>query len=211
VAVSEPNVNARLETFCDGVFAIALTLLIIDIKVPATATSTAGLWRDLGALLPSIFAFLLSFVAILITWANHHAMMRLVDKSSQAFILANGLLLLSVVFFPFPTSLLGSYVLTDHAAPAVVLYSSVGAFQVIGWLCVSHAALGPRPLTRDHASALAMRKNHQSAYYGLGFYVACAIVAVWWPLTMALVITLSWIFWLALALRIGGESTRDAT
>jgi uncharacterized membrane protein len=80
--------NARLETFCDGVFAIALTLLIIDVKLPATAQveTSADLWRALEHLLPTVFAFLLSFVIILITWVNHHGAFKLVYKSSPRFI-----------------------------------------------------------------------------------------------------------------------------
>src|SRR6185503_496268 len=123
--------NSRLETFCDGVFAIALTLLIIDIRIPAPdgIATTRELWLALKHLAPSALAFVLSFVIILITWVNHHSAFRLVHKSSAAFIYANGFLLLTVVVMPFPTALVGAYVLTDHAAPAVVIYNAVTAVQ----------------------------------------------------------------------------------
>ena len=73
--MEEKNSNARLEAFCDGVFAIALTLLIIDIKIPSTQNikTTDEFWLALKHLTPSVFAFLLSFITILITWVNHHA------------------------------------------------------------------------------------------------------------------------------------------
>src|SRR5215831_707694 len=102
------NHNSRLEAFCDGVFAIALTLLIIEIKIPAPEhiNTTGDLWLALKHLLPSVYAFVLSFCIILITWVNHHAALRLVNKSSYPFIYANGFLLLTVVFMPFPTALL---------------------------------------------------------------------------------------------------------
>src|SRR5262245_36259840 len=101
--------NARLEAFCDGVFAIAITLLIIDIRLPVTESihSSHDFWTLLKHLGPNIFAFLLSFTVIFITWVNHHAILKLVHKSSPHFIYANGLLLLTVVIVPFPTSLLG--------------------------------------------------------------------------------------------------------
>src|SRR5260221_9285223 len=129
--MSEPIQKSRLEAFCDGVFAIALTLLIIDIKIPSTVkiNDTNEFWLALRHIAPSIFAFVLSFTIILITWVNHHATLNLVNKSSASFIYANGFLLLTVVFMPFPTALMGDYILTDHAAPAVVLYESVMAFQ----------------------------------------------------------------------------------
>ena len=75
--------NSRLEAFCDGVFAIAITLLVIDIKIPANLEidNAAALWNALWHILPSIFAFLLSFVVILITWVNHHNALKLLHKS----------------------------------------------------------------------------------------------------------------------------------
>ena len=137
--MAESNVNSRLEAFCDGVFAIAITLLVIEIKAPSSESihTTNDLWSSLQHLLPSIVAFLLSFVIIFITWVNHHATLKLVSKSSPAFIYANGLLLLSVVFLPFPTGLLGEYVLTDHASPAVALYNAVLAVQGVAWILMS--------------------------------------------------------------------------
>src|SRR5437867_3462277 len=120
--MTEENINSRLEAFSDGVFAFAITLLIIDIKIPPSVTinNTVDFWLALKHISPSIFAFLLSFTIILITWVNHHATLKLVNKPSYPFMYANGLFLLTVVFFPFPTALLGEYILTDHAAPAVI-------------------------------------------------------------------------------------------
>jgi uncharacterized membrane protein len=91
-----------LETFCAGVFAIALTLLVLDIRIPpfATITATSELWLLLARVLPSIFAFLLSFCIIFITWANHHATLTVIDKTSSQFIYANGFLLLTVMLIP---------------------------------------------------------------------------------------------------------------
>ena len=92
--MSDSHSTARLEAFCDGVFAIAITLLVIDIKIPATAEvhDTAGLWHALHHILPSIFAFVLSFGVILITWINHHNHLKLVHKTSNSFLYANGFL-----------------------------------------------------------------------------------------------------------------------
>src|SRR6187431_563475 len=136
--MAEAHPNSRLEAFCDAVFAIAMTLLIIDIKVPASegAGTTRELWRALGHLGPSIGAFVLSFAIILITWVNHHRFFRAVNKSSGSFIYANGFLLLTVVFMPFPTALVGEYLLTDHVAPAVIIYNSVTAVQALAWILV---------------------------------------------------------------------------
>lgn len=200
--MAEASVNARLEAFCDGVFAIALTLLIIDIKAPDPERigSTPELWRELRHLVPSLLAFLLSFAVILITWVNHHGALRLVNKASASFMFANGFLLLTVVFIPFPTALLGEFVWTDHAAPAVVLYDAVLAVQAIGWILVCGAALNGQ-LTKDDASVLAMREAGRNGYFACVFYSLLAIVAFWFPLGSAIVTIVSWMFWLVLSMR----------
>jgi uncharacterized membrane protein len=198
-----PNANARLEAFCDGVFAIALTLLIIDIRLPSPDSigTTAELWRALRHLAPSFFAFALSFGIILITWVNHHGTLKMVHKSTASFIYANGFLLLSVVFIPFPTALLGAFLWTDHAAPAVVLYDAVQASLAIGWILVTGTALKNR-LTKDEASTSTVRANNRRGYFAFVFYGLLAIAALWVPFAIALVTTASWIFWLILGLRL---------
>jgi uncharacterized membrane protein len=200
--MSDSTGNARLEAFCDGVFAIALTLLIIDIKVPSAdqVTSTAALWRALGLLAPSVFAFILSFLVILITWVNHHAALKLVTRSCASFMYANGLLLLSVVFMPFPTALLAEYLFTDHAAPGVVLYNAVTVVQAIGWILVSRTAV-QNQLTRGESARATMVENGRNGYYAVGLYSALAVAAVWFPLPVAVVTTLCWIFWLVRGVR----------
>jgi len=200
--MADPHPNTRLEIFCDGVFAIALTLLIIDIKIPPSEGigTTRELWLALRHLGPSIFAFVLSFAIILITWVNHHALFTLVNKSSASFIYANGFLLLTVVFMPFPTALVGEYLLTDHAAPAVVIYNSLTAVQAVAWILVSGAALR-RQLTKDDKSASLMRDNRRNGYLAFVVYSLLALIAVWFPLAIAIVTTMLWAYWLTLSLR----------
>ena len=200
--MAEEHPNARLETFCDGVFAIALTLLIIDIRIPSAAGigSSTEFWRALRQLMPAMFAFLLSFSVILITWVNHHGALRLVNRTSASFIYANGFLLLTVVIIPFPASLLGDFLWTNHAAPAVVLYNAALAFQSIGWMFLAGAALKGQ-LVSDPASALKMRDNRRNAYGACMLYSMLAIAAFWLPGAIAIVTAATWIFWLILGIR----------
>ena len=145
---------------------------------------------------------MLSFAIILITWVNHHGAFRLVNKSSAAFIYANGFMLLTVVVMPFPTALVGAYLLTDHAAPAVIIYNAVTAVQAIGWILVAGAALRDR-LTRDEKSASVMRNNRRNGYFALAVYSLLALVAFWFPLSIFIVTTMLWAYWLAFSLRTG--------
>lgn len=199
--------NQRLETFCDGVFAIALTLLIIEVRIPATTAiaTSADLWRALRHLLPSIFAFIVSFGIIFISWVNHHELLRRVEGSSHPFIYANGLLLLAVVLFPFPTALLGENLFTSHAAPAVVLYAASGAFMGLGWVCLGRSVLGAKPLTRDARATAQVRKGLRNGYFAVAFYSLCAVVAIWLPSVIAVVITLMWLYWVIFGVRAAGD------
>jgi uncharacterized membrane protein len=200
--MAEANPNSRLEAFCDGVFAIALTLLIIDIKIPESAiiNTNQDVWRALQHMAPSLFAFALSFTIILITWVNHHACFKLVNGSSAAFVYANGFLLLTVVLFPFPTALLGAYLFTDHAAPAVVIYNAVTAVQSVGWILLAGAALSNR-LTKNAKCAAIMRENRRNGYFACALYSLLALIAFWFPLAIALVTTMLWAFWLIFGIR----------
>jgi TMEM175 potassium channel family protein len=204
--MSETNPNSRLEAFCDGVFAIALTLLIIDIKIPSTEkiNTTADFWLALKHILPSVLAFVLSFVIILITWVNHHNALKLVNRSSAPFIYSNGFMLLTVVFIPFPTALMGEYILTDHAAPAVILYDSTLAIQAISWILVTGSALKDH-LCKNEKSILQTRANGKFGYFAFALYSLCAILAIWFPLSIAIITIITWIFWLIWGIRIKHE------
>jgi uncharacterized membrane protein len=201
--VAQHNPNSRLEAFCDGVFAIAITLLVLDIRVPPSAliTTTSELWLALARLAPSLFAFLLSFCIIFITWANHHAMLALLDGTSSRFIYANGFLLLTVVLIPFTAALLGEYLFSDHASPAVVLYTAVDALQAVAWIALSQAALTPQALTSSEISIATIRNTRKNGFFAFAIYGACAILALWFPLAVALIITATWVFWLVFGIR----------
>jgi uncharacterized membrane protein len=205
--MAESNANARLEAFSDGVFAIALTLLIIEIKVPSSETihTTNDLWFALQHLLPSVFAFLLSFAIIFIAWVNHHGILKLIHKSSPAFIYANGFLLLTIVTLPFPTALLSEYLFTDHATPAVVLYAAINVLQAIGWILLSHTALGSNPLTKNDKSTLVAVAGQRSSYFALAIYLLLTIAAFWFPQVVALLFGIIWLGWLIYGIRVKGE------
>lgn len=200
--MAEANANSRLEAFCDGVFAIAMTLLVIELKLPSPESihSSEDFWHALRHMAPQVFAFVLSFGIILITWVNHHAALKLVTRSSASFIYANGFLLLAVVSIPFPTSLLGEFLLTDHAGPAVFLYNAVLALLAIGWILLTSTALGNQ-LTRDEASTSTTRENRKNGFFAFALYALLSIIALWFPMTIAILTSLTWIFWLALGVR----------
>jgi uncharacterized membrane protein len=101
--MSESKSLTRLEMFSDGVFAIAITLLILEIKVPPIDSihSVNDLVNGLIHLWPSFFAFTYSFGGILVQWIIHHNTFIHLNKTSRAFLYTNGFLLLTIVFSPF--------------------------------------------------------------------------------------------------------------
>src|SRR5262245_4784987 len=121
----------RLEAFADAVFAIAITLLIIEIRLPPRDAVAAGggLAAALLDLWPSYVGYLTSFIVIGIMWANHHNLMKLIDRIDHGFITFTLLLLMCVAFLPFPTAVMAEH-LTDEHERSVAVAFYCGAFTV---------------------------------------------------------------------------------
>jgi len=121
----------RIEFFSDAVFAIAMTLLVLDIKVPDVKATE--LWPALVELLPEYFAYALSFVTIALNWMSHHRKFRVITGFTTGLLRLNLLLLLLVAFVPFPTALLSEYA----EIPSVILYAAtlgaIGLVQTAIW------------------------------------------------------------------------------
>src|SRR5258706_9185234 len=108
---------------------------------------------------------------------------------------------------PFPTALVGAYLRTDHAAPAVVIYNSVTAVQAVAWILVSGTALRHH-LTKDERSTVVMREMHRNGYFACVVYSLLALMAFWFPLAIGIVTTMLWAYWLGLGLRRGYRRAR---
>ena len=128
-----PNETARIEAFSDGVFAIAITLLILEIQVPPQ-TPHGGLRSALLNLWPSYLAFFASFMTIGVMWLNHHRLFTLIKKKDDGLIAFNLLLLLGITWLPFPTALLAEHLLgsdADQKVAAVVYSGSFLALAIV--------------------------------------------------------------------------------
>ncbi|MDB5281779.1 MAG: hypothetical protein JWO06_854 [Bacteroidota bacterium] len=202
------NENARLETFCDGVFAIAITLLVLEIKVPPIESihSSAELWQAMGHLWPSFFAFGLSFLIILIAWVGHHSVFKIYQRSSPQFIYANGFFLFTIVLFPFATALMAEYIKTDYAQPAVVFYSFSCLLQNVGWTLIFETGLRPMPLTNDHGHIATLKQSRRVGWSGFIVYIFITILAWWFPYVSLAINTLLWFIWLAVGLTYNNKS-----
>jgi uncharacterized membrane protein len=121
--------TGRLESFSDGVIAVAATLLVLNITVP-TLSSGETLLHGLLAQWPQYAAYVVSFITIGIIWINHHAAISRLREADRTILILNLLLLMTIAVLPFATSLLATYLKRgDHANPAAAVYS--GAFLLM--------------------------------------------------------------------------------
>src|SRR4051794_19079406 len=102
------NETGRVEAFSDGVFAIAITLLVLDVRVPEDLEH-GGLWRALGHIWPSYAGYAVSFFAIGIMWVNHHDLFSTVARVDRRLLFLNLAILGLIGFLPFPTAILARF------------------------------------------------------------------------------------------------------
>jgi uncharacterized membrane protein len=178
----------RIEAFSDGVFAIAITLLILEIKVPSLPKSgTAvppGTIRHLAEALltqwPSYAAYILSFVMIGIYWANHHYIFHLYKRTNHVFNLLNLLFLMFISVLPFPTAVLGQYYRQpDELRTATVLYAVSLLIPAICWFLMwTYASRDYRLIDRRLAPEFVRMLTRQYAI-SIVPYVVSVIVALY--------------------------------
>jgi uncharacterized membrane protein len=192
----------RIEAFSDGVFAIACTLLILEIKVPhlEDAARPGALWPALQAAWPSFVAFTISFGSILVAWANHHRVLSLLVDSSKAFLFANGFLLLTITFIPFPTAVLAAHINTSQANIAVTFYSAAWALSSVGFNVWWQSMLRPRCLFSPSVPKTQLRKYSLQNAGGLVVYALTTVIAYWLPITALIIMAALFLVWVAMAI-----------
>jgi uncharacterized membrane protein len=191
----------RIEAFSDGVFAIACTLLVLEITVPHVedVMRPAALWLALKRTWPSFVAYLISFESILIAWAGHHRALNLLVRSSKAFLYANGLLLLSITFLPFPTAVLAAYINTPQANIAVTFYSAASLVANLSFDVWWLSMFRPRRLIAASVSHATIRKATIQMLCGTSLYVATTILSYWFPITALIVIFANHLLWIVVS------------
>jgi uncharacterized membrane protein len=184
--------TARLEAFSDGVFAIAITLLVLEIKVPDVPTLDA-----LGDLWSSYLAYAVSFLLIGLVWANHHTMFDHIGRSDRALLFFNTLLLADVAFIPFATAVMARTLrISQHEELGAALYGATIAvgglpFNLVWWWARRQDLLDGS-ITRRRATILARRFWLGPVLYGLGALLA--LLSPWAAIVLyALLIVFYWI------------------
>jgi uncharacterized membrane protein len=174
--------TARVEAFSDGVLAIAITLLILNIRLPEV--SRDSLLHQLAHLWPDYLAYLDSFLTIGVVWLCHHAFFSRIRHTDALLAWGNLFLLLAVAFVPFPTMVLADNLTRGgwNARVAAAFYGVVAAVQASAWL-VMWAALRRRPsLFEPGFDAAYARNESRMAWAGIVLFVLCAAVGLLAPL-----------------------------
>ena len=188
--------TGRLEAFSDGVFAVAITLLVFDLKVPPSIGITEP--QQLAKLLfeqwPSYVTFFISFATILIMWISHHSMFKLIHRTSTLFMFANGFLLFLVTMVPFPTALVAEYLKSSAASVACAIYSGLFmiiniAYNLLWWSARYHHLL------KSNISPLLLKTRSRNYLLGFPSYLLALLLAFWNPVVSIGICSVLWLFW----------------
>ena len=200
--MAENKSLSRVEAFSDGVFAIAITLLILEIKVPPYKTihSPNELFKAIIHLWPSFFAFLYTFGGILIQWILHHNVFTYMNKTSRPFLYANGFLLLTIVFSPFTAAMLAEYIDTEYAMLAIVFYGIASVVNSVAWFVFIRSINKPKRLLNDAYSSEEYDKLKKGNKFALIIYTSTTLLAIWFPYPALMINVALWILWTYLSL-----------
>ena len=170
----------RLEAFTDGVFAIAATLLILEITVDTSHTNDLG--SALLHLWPSYLAYVTSFITIGIIWMNHHTCVETIAKVDRPFLFLNLLLLMTVSFLPFPTRLVAHYLQRPGEQAAVYAYGATFVVMSIIYNTWWRYASTGRRLIGEHVPESRVNAITKAFNPGVPIYALTVLVAVFSPL-----------------------------
>lgn len=181
--MDEKKETNRIEAFSDGVFAVAITLLVLNLKIPALLDDT-NLWHELLDQWPTVLAFVTSFAFIGIMWINHHRLFILIKRADTGLMLLNLLLMLLIVFVPYPTALLAEqYAAHPGQHAAAIVYSGTFVLLACCFFGLWHyASYHNRLLGKDVETNAVNAISRQFAFGPLSYL---AVFGVSWFSTLA--------------------------
>ena len=192
----------RSAAFSDGVFAITITLLVLEIRPPI---DDEDLLRGLVALWPSYLAYAVTFLFIGQVWANHHVMFDHIRAADRLVLLLNTLLLMAVAFLPFATSVLAGALRTGHGQRTAVVFYAI-AFDATAltfngvWQCARRGGLLNEALDPAGATAISRRFELAVAWLATGALLGAALPVA----GLAVIVAFNAYYWLP----IRGETPR---
>lgn len=173
--------SGRVEAFSDGVLAIVITLLVLDLRAPEEA---GAMLDELLAQWPVYLAYLASFAYVGVIWVNHHQLFTRIAAVDSGLLWRNLALLLTTSVLPFPTAVLGSaFQHGNHHDQVVglVFYALIAAAMAASWLLLFHYLARNQRLLTQHTPASFFAQERRRAALGVGSYTCAALLALWQP------------------------------
>jgi uncharacterized membrane protein len=178
--------KSRLEAFSDGVIAIIITIMVLELKIPheATLEALAHLW-------PVFLSYLLSFIFVGIYWGNHHHLLHTIHRVSSGIIWSNMGLLFMLSLIPFTTGWMGE---NHFANIPVAIYSFNLLLCAFAFYFLQRTIIAQVP--KNTKLVLALQKQEVKGFVSVGFYIIAVIGALYYPLISAAAIGITAVLWL---------------
>jgi len=200
--------TGRLETFADGVFAIAATLLILNID-EGVGNSSSNLGRQLLHIWPSYVGYGVSFLTIGIMWANHHTLMHQLARADRVLVMLTIGLLLCIAFVPFPTRLVAAHIRDNGVRPAALAYGATMTIAALMFISIwLYASRGARLLRAD-ADPRTVRGITRSYLPGVPLYFSSTLIAFVSPIVSIVLYGAIAVFFVLESSLFGGRLASD--
>jgi len=170
--------TARLETLTDGIFAIAMTILVLNIRLPdlAAGETSGDLFLKLGQLWPTLASFIISFIVLAMFWVAHHTEFRYIKKLDHKLIWLNMFYLLFVSLLPFSAALLGRY--PGNQAAVIVYGVHLTAMILVHYFMWRHASIH-KSLVPEDLDPRVNKLADRLAIFGISTYIIAISVSFW--------------------------------
>ncbi len=191
------NKTARIEAFSDGIFGVAITLLAIEIGITQYHEATnMNLWQRIAEKRGEYFAYFNSFATVLLIWMGHHRIFNRIWNANHSIILLNGLVLLFVVFFPFPTKTVGTFIDTAAINTAVAFYAGFTGMIVLTMLLLNLGIVKNKRFIINPEKNVAWFKNQiRQQAIAICIYTIAALIAFYQPIVALALTFLMWVYW----------------
>ncbi|GAB2817590.1 TMEM175 family protein [Ferruginibacter profundus] len=197
--IQQQKETIRIETFSDGIFCIAVTLLSIEIGIEVEAGMTnKSLTIALLHKWPILLAYVTSFINVLLAWIGHHSLFKKINTTNSFVMISNGVLLMLVALVPFPTKTLGLFLLTGAFKTAAIFYTGYFvlislAFRLLWFAAASKRSLLVQEITEQEIKTFT--KNENLGLLCNSIIMAVAFFSPWTALALSFVM---WIYWIAM-------------
>jgi uncharacterized membrane protein len=189
--------TGRVEAFSDAVFAIAITLLALELRRPILQSAITGqvLWIKIVESWPSFLTFFISFSTVLTLWVNHSGIFESIHKVNRPLLFANGFLLMLIAMIPFTTALLTDHFSTPAVGVATAIYAGVFTLINTAYIVLWHVASHDRTLLKPGISERTIIHLRNVLYAGVPAYALAFVFSFFNYGASLIILVFMWLYW----------------